>query len=99
MLPELAKVIWPLKAGEVFPRLVRGPLGFHIVKVTAHENAGDIPLSEVQPTFKLGLLQSKQEQLLSSWLQDKRQQSAIVLGSRFASLVAAETAGGKSTAH
>src|SRR5262249_21367404 len=55
LVPKLADAIWKLKPGEVYPGLVQTGIGFHIVKVTAHEPAGTIPMSEIHEMLKLGL--------------------------------------------
>lgn len=87
LMPELAKAIWPLKAGQIYPGLIQTNLGFVIMKVTAHEGAGTIPLAEVKNQLRALLLQQKQQQTLNNWLRDKRQTAKLVLDPKFAQLL------------
>jgi parvulin-like peptidyl-prolyl isomerase len=98
LVPDFAKVVWPLKTGEVYPKLVQTPLGFHIVKVLTHEGPGVMSVSEVKPALQLGLAQQKAEQTLVGWLADHRKKTQITLAPQFATLLSAEMAkGGKQT--
>jgi parvulin-like peptidyl-prolyl isomerase len=87
LLPEFAKAIWPLKAGQVYPGLVQTALGFHIIKVTEHQGTGTASLAEIKPQLKQVLMQQKQQQVVNSWLAEKRQNTKIVLAPQFASLL------------
>jgi parvulin-like peptidyl-prolyl isomerase len=99
LIPDFAKVVWPLKTGEVYPKLVQTPLGFHIVKVLVHEGPGVMRVDEVKPALQLGLAQQKAEQTLVGWLADHRKKTQIALAPQFATLLSAEMAkgGGKQT--
>ncbi len=87
LIPEFSKAIWPLKSGEVYGGLVQSALGYHIVKVTAHEGAGTASLAEIKPQLKELLLQQKKQQIVNSWLQDKRKTAKLVLTQQFATLL------------
>jgi len=87
LVPQLADAIWKLKPGQVYPGLVQTALGFHIVKVTAHEPAGTIPMSEIHQMLKVGLSQEKNTQTLTSWLQQRRRTAQIALSPQFASML------------
>ncbi len=87
LIPELAKAVWDLKAGTVYPGLVQTALGYHIIKVTEHQAAGTASLSEVKPQLKMLVLQQKQQQSVNNWLRDKRSGTQLVLAPQFASLL------------
>lgn len=86
LIPQFADAMWPLKPGEVYPKLVQTPLGFHIVKVTAHEKAGPISLAEAKNLIRPSLMQQKGDQALSEWIQGHRITSEVVLSPKFQSL-------------
>lgn len=94
LVPAFADVVWPLKSGEVYPKLVQTPLGFHIVKVLQHEGPGIMTVSEVKPALQVGLASSKGEQTLLSWLANNRKKTQISLSPKFATLLSAEMAKG-----
>jgi parvulin-like peptidyl-prolyl isomerase len=87
LIPEFSKAIWPLKSGEVYGGLVQSALGYHVVKVTAHEGAGIASLAEIKPQLRELLLQQKKQQIVNNWLQDKRKTAKLVLTQQFASLL------------
>lgn len=87
LVPQLADAIWKLKSGEVYPGLVQTSVGYHIVKVTAHEPAGTIPINEVRGVLKAGLAQQKNTQALTAWLKQRRRTVQIALSPQFASMV------------
>ncbi|HEY9871388.1 MAG TPA: peptidylprolyl isomerase [Candidatus Obscuribacterales bacterium] len=97
LVPQLADAIWQLKAGEVYPGLVQTSLGFHIVKVTAHEKPGQVPLAEVKEALRVGLRQQKNEQALAAWLKQRRQTTRIVLSPQFAAMIAAGESAGQTS--
>jgi parvulin-like peptidyl-prolyl isomerase len=97
LVPDFAKVVWPLKTNEVYPKLVQTPLGFHIVKVLTHEGPGYMSLSEVKPQLQLLLAQQKAETTLLGWLAANRKKTQISLAPQFATLLSAEMAKGKQT--
>lgn len=97
LVPKLADAIWALKAGEVYPGLVQTSLGFHIIKVTAHEKPGQVPLAEVKEALRVGLRQQKNEQALAAWLKQRRQTTRIVLSPQFAAMIAAGESAGQTS--
>ena len=97
LIPQFADAVWPIKVGEVYPGLVQTALGYHIVKVTSREDAGQTPLKEVKEVVRLGLKQQKGEQMLASWLQDKRRSTVVGLDPKFAALLSASEPNGKTS--
>jgi parvulin-like peptidyl-prolyl isomerase len=93
LLPQLADAVWPLKVGEVYPRLVRSNLGFHIFKVTGHEQPGTVSLNESKANIRAALLQQKAERTLGEWIQDKRMTSKIALSPAFSEIMQKSSAG------
>lgn len=87
LLPQLAAAVWPLKVGEVYPRLVRSNLGFHIFKVTGHEQAGPVSLNESKANIRAALMNQKADRTLGEWIQDKRMTSKIALSPAFSDLM------------
>jgi parvulin-like peptidyl-prolyl isomerase len=97
LVPKLADAIWALKPGEVYPGLVQTSLGFHIVKVTAHEKPGQVPLAEVKEALRIALRQQKNEQALAAWLKQRRKTTRIVLSPQFAAMIAAGESAGQTS--
>lgn len=98
LVPQLADAIWKLKSGEVYPGLVQTALGYHIVKVTAHEPAGTVAINEVRPILKAGLAQQKNTQAMTAWLKQKRRTVQIALSPQFASMMQPAQTSGQTSA-
>jgi parvulin-like peptidyl-prolyl isomerase len=98
LVKAFADVVWPLKPGQVVPKVIKTPIGFHIMKVTAHEGAGTMSLDEVRNFLKENIAANKKQHALESWLVEQRQKTKIALAPQFQSLLQANTpAGGTST--
>src|SRR5579875_1341264 len=97
MPPELARAMWPLKAGTVYPGLVQTPIGFVIVKVTAHEGSGTSTLAEVKDQLRVLILQQKQQQRVNDLLRSKRATANLVLAPKFAALLNQQNPSGQTS--
>ncbi len=70
--PELIDILWTKKAGTVLPQIIRTPLGFQIIKVTAKEKAGYMPLAEVKPLLEMKVKQDKLQFVVQNWLNQRK---------------------------
>jgi parvulin-like peptidyl-prolyl isomerase len=65
-----------LKPGGV-SAIVQTDFGFHIIKVSAHEQARAMTLAETTPEIRQRLLRQRQAARLSEWLKDARRQADV----------------------
>jgi hypothetical protein len=86
--PDFAKAVWGLKPGKVLPQLVQSPVGFHIIKVTAHEPAGSMKVSEVRGAIQKALGVQQENLALTEWLAGKRAVTPIAFSKEFQNIVA-----------
>ena len=61
MVPEFEKAAFALKPGEV--GLVRTQFGWHVIKVTSHEQASVTPLDQVKGEIKKRLVEAQAKQM------------------------------------
>ncbi|MBI4534109.1 MAG: peptidylprolyl isomerase, partial [Candidatus Melainabacteria bacterium] len=99
LIPKLSEALWPLKPGTVYPGLIQTALGFHIVKVTAHEPAGTSQLAEVKELLRAGVQQKKGNNALNQWLAKKHSTTKIVLAPAFAQLLLGSQAAGTTSSN
>jgi parvulin-like peptidyl-prolyl isomerase len=97
LVPELAKVIWPMKSGQILPTLVQTPLGFQIIKVLEHQGAGTVTFAEVKPILKSNVLQQKKQQGLSNWIVEKRKTVKVALSPQFSQMLSNNGSTGTNT--
>ena len=86
LAPEFVSAVWNLKAGQVLQKLVKTPLGFQIIKVTARQGAGYVSLSEVKPMIEAKIKQDKLQQALAAWVEQQKRSVKIEFSKQFLSL-------------
>ena len=84
---DFASHVNGLKNGQVFPQLIPSQLGYHIIKVTAREPAGILPLSEVKPTLAQLVTQSNSTLAVTNWIKEHRKSAQIALSPEFQQVV------------
>lgn len=89
LVPAFAEVVWPLKPGSVVPKVIKTPIGFHIMKVTAHEGAGTMSLDEVRNFLRENIAANKKQHALELWLMEQRQKTKVALAPQFESMLKA----------
>lgn len=88
---EIAGILWKMKPGEVMQQLLQDPIGFHIMKVTAHDAAGPAPMSDVREYLKANIVMAKGGEYVTKWLEDKRKTAKIDFAPEFAALLGDQT--------
>lgn len=88
---EVADIIWKMKSGEVMTQLLQDPIGFHILKVTAHEPAGPAPMSAVREYLRANIVMAKGGEYVTRWLEDKRKVAKIEFAPDFQALLGDQT--------
>ncbi len=71
MVKEFDDVAFGMKAGEV-SEIVETQFGYHLIKVTDRQDAGTVPLGEVQEKILSFLNRQKQEQAVGDYLEKLR---------------------------
>lgn len=83
LIPQFADAVWGLKAGDVLPKLVKTGLGFQIIKVSAREKPGTLPLDDVRPLIEEKVKQDKVQLAVNNWINDRRRSVKIEFSPRF----------------
>ena len=76
MVPEFEEVAFTLKPGEV-SEIVKTQFGYHIIKVTEKQAAGEKPFDEVKEAIESNLLKQKQKEALEEYARALRKQADI----------------------
>jgi parvulin-like peptidyl-prolyl isomerase len=71
-----------LKPGGVSP-VVQTDFGFHVIKVSAHEQARPMTLAEASSSIRQRLLSAKEAARLTEWLKDARRRAKIHVNEPF----------------
>jgi peptidyl-prolyl cis-trans isomerase C len=69
----------PVKTGAVAPELIQSPVGYHIIKITAREPAGEVSFEETRDRIKNFLSQQKARQAVQKWLDTERHAARVAL--------------------
>jgi hypothetical protein len=83
LVPQFADAVWGLKPGQVLPKLVKTAEGYRIIKVTGHEGAGLLPLSDVRPIIEAKLKQDKLNGAVQQWVAQQQRSMNIQFSQRF----------------
>lgn len=83
LVPQFAEAVWSLPPGTVLPKLVKTGEGFSIIKVTAHEKPGTVPLSEVRPLIEAQLKQQKLQATVNQWVNDRQKTVKVEFAPKF----------------
>ncbi|MDD5436495.1 MAG: peptidylprolyl isomerase, partial [Candidatus Omnitrophica bacterium] len=76
LLPEIEKVIFALKPGEV-TGIVQTSLGYHIFKVEEKEAPKTLPFSEVRHEAEMSVYKSKADIKIKEWLESLKKNAYI----------------------
>jgi len=76
MQPELEKVIFSLKPGEI-SELVNTPIGFHIIKLEAKVDGTIKPFDSVKAEIEETIYRKKSEERFSQWAAELRSKASI----------------------
>ncbi|HIE11585.1 MAG TPA: hypothetical protein EYP62_08225 [Kiritimatiellae bacterium] len=75
-VPAFEEAAFSQKIGEIGP-VVETRFGYHIIQVTDHQPAREMPLEEVHDAIRASLTQSKQRQAASDYIEQLRSAAAI----------------------
>jgi len=88
---EIADMLWKMKPGDVMQQLLQDPLGFHIMKVTAHDPAGPAPMADVRDYLKANIVMAKGGEYVTKWLETQRKVAKIDFAPEFAAMLGDQT--------
>lgn len=77
LMPEMEELIFSMKTGEVFPKVIKTEQGYHIVKVGEKMPAQLQTLEQASPTIRQNLIQMRKKQLLQTYVNQLKNQSKI----------------------
>ncbi len=76
MVPEFSNAAFAMKKDEI-SNPVRSSFGFHVIKVTDHQQAGTVALEEVKPRLLAALKRQKQSQEFEKLVQSIREKADV----------------------
>jgi len=76
MVPEFSNAAFAMKKDEV-SEPVRSSFGFHVIKVTDHQQAGTVSLEQVKPRLLAALKRQKEEQEFSKLVEGIREKADV----------------------
>jgi parvulin-like peptidyl-prolyl isomerase len=80
---SLSSKLLALKVGQVCPQLIQSPYGFHIIKVTAKEDAGELSYDECKERIRHLLSDQKEQGSLTTWLDEQLSKAKIRISPEF----------------
>lgn len=75
-IPEIERALSDVAEGD-FTKIIRGPGGFHIVKIISKKTVPDPAFLKVKESIKAGLIQQSFERQLKNWFEFKMQEASI----------------------
>jgi parvulin-like peptidyl-prolyl isomerase len=85
---KIMAAVGKVKAGQVVPEVVETNFGYHVIKVTERQSAGDIPLAEVKKPLEDMISAKNQEKAEIDWMTQHRKSADIKLTDEFNKAVA-----------
>lgn len=80
---ELVAAVDPLKVGELYPKVLTSPYGFHIVKLTGRQGPGLVPFDEVKDRLKELMKRKHDDDVVVKWLADRRKIIKVTTSEEF----------------
>ena len=85
---KIMAAVGKVKAGQVVPEVVETNFGYHVIKVTERQTAGDIPLAEVKKPLEEMISAKNKEKAEIDWMTQHRKNADIQLTDEFKKAVA-----------
>jgi peptidyl-prolyl cis-trans isomerase C len=76
MVPAFEETAFDLEVGEISP-IVETQFGYHIIEVTERIEGGATPLAEVRPNIQQYLVQEKQQEAITSYIDNLREEAEV----------------------
>jgi parvulin-like peptidyl-prolyl isomerase len=83
---SLKKQLLQLKVGQICPEVIQSSYGFHIIKVTDKEPAGDLSFAECKDRLKQLLSEQKAQDALNKWTNEQLRTAKITISPEFQAL-------------
>jgi parvulin-like peptidyl-prolyl isomerase len=80
---ELVTAVDSIKVGELYPKVLTSPYGFHIVKLTGKQGPGIIPFDEVKDRLKELMKKKHDDDIVKKWLADRRKIVKVTTSEEF----------------
>jgi parvulin-like peptidyl-prolyl isomerase len=88
---KIMAAVGKVKAGQVVPEVVETNFGYHVIKVTERQSAGDIPLAEVKKPLEEMISAKNKEKAEIDWMTQHRKSADIQLTEEFKKAAASGT--------
>ena len=85
---KIMAAVGKIKAGQLVPEVVETNFGYHVIKVTERQTAGNIPLAEVKKPLEEMISAKNQEKAEIDWMTQHRRSADIKLTDEFNKAVA-----------
>lgn len=74
-LPEIDKVVFKLKTGEIAGTILQSRWGYHIVKVTGKKKKKSVPYKDMRSRIQNFLINQKMQKEFEKWMDEQKQNS------------------------